>query len=71
MARQSPGQLHLFDERRGVRGSKQGHGSRACYIAGCREPQCKAANASYQRDYRNGTRGTHAHRLGPYRLEAS
>lgn len=49
--------------------SKQGHGSRACYVGGCREPECKAANAAYQRAYREGLRGSHTARLGPYRIE--
>jgi hypothetical protein len=48
--------------------STQGHGSRACYLSGCREALCKAANAHYQRDYRDGTRGTHNARRGPYRI---
>jgi hypothetical protein len=48
--------------------SRQGHGSRACYTRGCREPICRAANAAYQRDYRDGMRGTHANRKGGYVL---
>jgi hypothetical protein len=66
----SPGQLRLaldLDHRPGR--SRQGHGSRACYLAGCREPVCIRANASYQRDYRNKLRGTNARRLGGYRLD--
>lgn len=59
--------LPLDDHRPGR--SRQGHGSRACYIAGCREAICRAANARYQRDYRDGTRGTHDRRLGPYRID--
>lgn len=51
--------------------SRQGHGSRACYCRGCREPECKAANAAYQRDYRAGRRGTTARRMGPYLLKVS
>lgn len=62
------GQQLRLDLDAGAR-SRQGHASRACYIAGCREVLCKAANAHYQRDYRNGLRGKHAQRMGPYRLD--
>ena len=69
-----PGQLRLDlgdnDGRRKRGHSRQGHGSRACYIAGCRQAVCVEANARYQRDYRNGQRGTHDNRQGPYRIEA-
>jgi hypothetical protein len=27
------------------------HGTRSCYVTGCRRPECKAANAEYQRRY--------------------
>jgi hypothetical protein len=50
--------------------SAQGHGSRACYIRGCRYPLCVEANRQYQRDYRDKLRGTHDQRMGPYRIEA-
>ena len=39
--------------------SPRGHGTRACYIAGCRNPACRRANADYQmayRDYYGGNR---------------
>jgi hypothetical protein len=26
-------------------------GTRACYVRGCREPECVEANATYQREY--------------------
>lgn len=26
------------------------HGTRACYVMGCRRPECSRANADYQRD---------------------
>jgi hypothetical protein len=48
--------------------SRQGHGSRACYTNGCQEPECRAANAEYMRDYRAGLRGTTGHRLGGYQI---
>ena len=51
--------------------SKQGHGSRACYVSGCREASCRAANARYMADYRHGLRGTPDRRMGPYRLDAT
>jgi hypothetical protein len=38
--------------------SKQGHGSRACYISGCRRVECVAANTAYQRRYRAILAGT-------------
>lgn len=50
--------------------SPQGHGSRACYIRGCRYPLCVEANRRYQADYRDGLRGTHDNRAGPYRIDA-
>jgi hypothetical protein len=50
--------------------SAQGHGSRACYIRGCRYPLCVEANRRYQADYRDGLRGKHDARLGPYRIDA-
>jgi len=37
--------------------SKQGHGSRACYLLGCREPACLQANARYMREWRAGHPG--------------
>ena len=61
--------LILNDTTRDSQRSRQGHGSRACYISGCREPACRAANAGYQRDYRNKLRGTHDNRQGPYRVD--
>lgn len=27
------------------------HGSRACYVTGCRRPECVEANRAYQRDW--------------------
>jgi len=48
--------------------SRQGHGSRACYVQGCRHPDCCDANRLYQRAYRDGLRGTHDNRLGPFRV---
>lgn len=54
--------------------SMQGHGSRACYTLGCTEPQCKAANAAYLREYRAGLKvgrpafGTHQNRKGGFRI---
>ena len=35
------------------------HGDRACYIAGCKCVLCRQANASYQRSYRAGKRGSY------------
>ena len=49
--------------------SRQGHGSRACYVSGCREAVCRLANARYQADYRAKLRGTHDQRMGPYRID--
>jgi hypothetical protein len=49
--------------------SKQGHGSRACYTRGCREPQCVRANTAYMADYRAGRRGTVRKRQGGYRID--
>ena len=51
--------------------SKQGHGSRACYVSGCREALCRAANARYMADYRNGLRGRPDQRMGPYRIDTT
>ena len=59
--------------------SKQGHGSRACYVSGCREALCRAANAAYMQEYRfgghkgkaGGLRGTPDQRMGPYRIDAT
>lgn len=34
--------------------SVQGHGTRACYLLGCREARCTQANADYQRRWRAG-----------------
>ena len=55
----------------GSMASQQGHGSRACYISGCREPACVRANAAYQRDYRHKLRGTYDNRMGPFVVEAT
>jgi hypothetical protein len=33
--------------------SPQGHGTRACYVLGCRRAECKAANATYMRGWRS------------------
>ena len=49
--------------------SRQGHGSRACYVSGCREALCRAANARYMADYRNGLRGRPDQRMGPFRID--
>ena len=49
--------------------SRQGHGSRACYVSGCRDVLCRAANARYQQEYRKGLRGRHDQRMGPYRID--
>jgi hypothetical protein len=56
------------EHRAGEPHSRQGHGSRACYTLGCREPQCVAANTAYQKDYRDGLRGTLQRRMGGYRI---
>ncbi len=32
------------------------HGTRACYQAGCRRPECRAANARYCKRYYAGQR---------------
>jgi hypothetical protein len=37
--------------------SRQGHGKRACYVAGCREPQCQAANSAYMQAWRASNPG--------------
>jgi hypothetical protein len=51
--------------------SRQGHGSRSCYLAGCKCDPCKEANAHYQRDYRLGRRGNNRYRMGGYRRIAA
>jgi hypothetical protein len=28
----------------------KGHGSRACYVNGCKRPECMAAHAAYMRE---------------------
>lgn len=33
------------------------HGTRSCYVAGCRKPECVAANTQYNRDKRAEKRG--------------
>jgi hypothetical protein len=48
----NPGQLRLeLGDDKHAR-SRQGHGSRACYISGCRHPDCLQANANYMRQWR-------------------
>lgn len=47
-----PGQLRLNLED-GKAAKPRTHGERRCYISGCREAVCRAANTRYQRDYRN------------------
>lgn len=32
------------------------HGSRSCYLGGCRHPECVEANSAYMRAYRRGWR---------------
>ena len=39
------------------------HGTRSCYAAGCRLPECREANAAYNRRRRAG-RGDHDDRRG-------
>ncbi|MFI6103206.1 multiprotein-bridging factor 1 family protein [Streptomyces sp. NPDC051310] len=41
------------------------HGERRCYIAGCRRPECAAANAAYCKQYR-----VTRYRTGPKRVDA-
>ena len=41
------------------------HGERRCYIAGCRRPECAAANAAYCKRYR-----VYRHTNGPRRVDA-
>jgi hypothetical protein len=47
--------------------SKQGHGTRACYILGCRRADCVAANTAYQRRYRANLAGTEINAHHPSR----
>ncbi|MFD3568492.1 hypothetical protein [Streptomyces sp. NPDC058667] len=42
------------------------HGERRCYIAGCRRPECAAANAAYCKQYRS-----RRYRGGPKRVDAA
>jgi hypothetical protein len=44
-------------------GSTQGHGTRACYISGCRDARCRAANAAYMKHWRDD----HPERANPSR----
>ena len=60
-------QLRLFDER--ASRSRQGHGSRACYTRGCRQPECVRANTAYMTAYRAGERGTIKARQGGFRVQ--
>ena len=38
------------------------HGTRSCYVSGCRRPECREANALYQKQWRAERRGSKAAR---------
>lgn len=52
---------------------KRRHGTRSCYVMGCRRDECRAAATQYARDIRSGLRQVRARTpdpMGPPRMTA-